>query len=93
MFNVCALNFNFFDRVSNQSQMHTAVTFRTVYDMHMSVCKCDVSALLQGIRTEQYDDADKYGDDGSCSQACGCHGPERGAVPVLVAGTHLHFDD
>lgn len=51
MFNVCALNFSFFDRESNQSQTHTAVTFLPLYDMRMSVCVCvresDVSALLQ----------------------------------------------
>lgn len=43
--------------------------------------------------TEQYDDADEDEDDGSCPQAGGRHRPQRRAVPVLVAGTHLHLDD
>lgn len=56
----------------------------------LSRCECDITGK---ILTEQYDDADEYGDDGPGSQASRRHGPERGAVSVLVAGTHLHFDD
>ena len=43
--------------------------------------------------TEQDDDAHQDGDDGAGSQASGCQGPEGGAVPVVIAGTHLQFDD
>lgn len=45
------------------------------------------------ILTEQNDDADEDGDDGPGTEASGCHGPNGGAVPVFIAGTHLHFDD
>ena len=48
---------------------------------------------LNAILTEQYDDADEDGDDGSGSKASRRHGPQRGAVSVFIAGTHLHFDD
>jgi len=45
------------------------------------------------VLTEEDDDADEDGDDGSGAQAGGRHGPEGGAVPVLVAGAHLDLDD
>ncbi len=48
---------------------------------------------LELVLTEQDDDADEDGDDGSSSEASGCHGPESGAVSVFIAGTHLHFDE
>lgn len=53
-----------------------------------------LSALcMQQILTEQDDDADEDRDDGARAQAGGRHGPQGGAVPVFIAGTHLDFDD
>ena len=43
--------------------------------------------------TEQHDDADKDGHDGTRAQPGRCHCAHGGAVAVVVAWAHLDFDD
>ena len=45
------------------------------------------------VLTEQYNDTDEYGDDGSSAQSGHIHSSQCGAVSVAVTGTHLHLYD
>lgn len=44
------------------------------------------------VLTQQYDDADEYGDDGPGAEAGGRHGPRGAAVSVVVTRTDFDSD-
>lgn len=44
------------------------------------------------VLTEQYDDADEYGDDGPSAKASSCHRSSGTTVPIIITGTHFDPD-